>query len=119
MIRLHSHGIIHCDINTYSILFDDFLFLEYWMILEVFNQHDESTLELISANFQSKNAIFASYLVPEVLIPEHYTKSDDCYSFPLIFIEKITNEILYKNIDDAFQIIHEIAAKGNRPEFNK
>lgn len=88
MIRLHSHGIIHCDINTYSILFDDFLFLEYWMILEVLNQHDESTLELISAYFQSKNAILASYLVPEVLIPEHYTKSDDCYSFPLIFIEK-------------------------------
>ena len=36
-----------------------------------------------------------------------------------LHMKKITNEILYKNIDDAFQIIHEIAAKGNRPEFNK
>ena len=94
MSHLHSHNILHRDLKTENILFDEHLFPKIgdFGLTHFFWSIDFMTQQSVSGIKGSQ--IYSS---PEVIQYNEYSKSSDVYSFSLIVYEITTSEIPFKD----------------------
>ena len=110
MSYLHKHNILHRDLKPENILTDDRLFPKI---------SDFGLSKRISNNttttFQSKTAVKGtpSYLSPEIIKNQNYTKSGDVYAFGIIVYEIMMAKRAFEGFD-LFRLYNSIV-NGERP----
>lgn len=125
---LHSHNIIHRNLNSKSIFLDEF----YYPKITNF----DFSKQIEQSSFKNESTIKGKlkYVAPETLVNFEYSKSTDVYSFSLLIYEIMTNKKPFKNINESFKeeifegneyeikrlanMTSIILDKGIRPEFN-
>ncbi|KAK8847086.1 hypothetical protein M9Y10_019664 [Tritrichomonas musculus] len=115
MSYLHSHKILHRNLNPDSIYVDEYLYPKIGNFELSSRIH---TLE--SMTFQSISGLKGrpSYSSPEILQRNQYSESGDVYSFGMLVYELITGEIPFKGNDSINYIMDEVIMKSKRPEIN-
>ena len=115
MSYLHSHKILHRNLNPDSIYVDEYLHPKIGNFELSSRIH---TLE--SMTFQSISGLKGrpSYSSPEILQRNQYSESGDVYSFGMLVYELITGEIPFKGNDSINYIMDEVIMKSKRPEIN-
>ena len=112
MSYLHSQNIIHRNLNPKNVFFDDFLFPKiqnFTFSIQTVNNPSKSE------NIESVGAL--TYMAPEVITDEKYSKAGDVYSFSIILYEILTNEKPFFGFNE-FQLAKKILS-GYRPSFNE
>lgn len=90
MSYLHSHDILHCNLNSKCIFLDK--------------------------SFYPKIGCFDfSYHISEVLLKGQYSKSSGVYSFSIVAYEILTREKPFQKLNTTFDIINEVAILRKRP----
>lgn len=112
MSYLHSHDILHCDLKSSNIYFDD------KMIPKIAGFHISKQLASIipDDNFFIKGT--PAYLAPEIYSNEGSSKASDVYSFSFLIYEIITNEKPFKNYENVIHFFNEVIQKGVRPQID-
>lgn len=109
MKYLHSHGYIHCNLSTETILEDK----KYYPKITDFEKMEKI---LDDPYKQSKTSTFITkYSAPEVIKTGNYSKCSDVYSFAYILYELITNKKPFEEFKSEPEIIEAIS-NGFRPE---
>lgn len=110
MSYLHSHNILHRNLSTSSIFFDDSLLpkitgLDFSKPLVQISPLDEPKKDgkLIG---DIKN------LAPEILLNLEYGKASDVYSFSLLMYELMTSKLPYDDLSKKKEIIEKIGKNG-------
>ncbi|KAK8871844.1 hypothetical protein M9Y10_007587 [Tritrichomonas musculus] len=113
MKYLHSHSILHRDLNPTNIYLDDFLFPKIGDFGLSTKNHTADSMTYQSTSGLRGNPTYSS---PEVLQFNEYTKSSDVYSFGFIAFEILTNEIPFNGIVNKNVIFNEVVNNASRPE---
>lgn len=113
MSYLHSHSIIHRDLNPTNIYLDDFLLPKIGDFGLSTKNHTADSMTYQSTSELRGNP---TYLSPEVLQFNEYTTSSDVYSFGFIAFEILTGQIPFKGIVNKNSIFNEVVNNASRPE---
>ena len=109
MKYLHSHGYIHCNLSTETILEDK----KYYPKITDFEKMEKISDDPYK---QSKTSTFITkYFAPEVIKTGNCSKCSDVYSFAYILYELITNKKPFEEFKTEQEIIEAIS-NGFRPE---
>ena len=109
MDYLHSNNIIHCNLAPFNVFVNDNFYPKICDIVSpVKVQGNYSTIKYDSIEE-------LSYLSPEILKGESYTKSIDVYSYGIILYEIFTGEVPFQNLS-VFKL-PQLVIKGERPKF--
>ena len=116
MMYLHSRDILHGNLKPSSIFFDEKLLPKIGDFGFVTKNRNFQSM-----SFQSTSGMkdLPTYLAPEVIQLNEYTKKADVYSFAMIVYEIVTLEKPFKDLINTNQICSEIVYKSKRPEFIK
>ncbi|KAK8860760.1 hypothetical protein M9Y10_012426 [Tritrichomonas musculus] len=112
---LHSHDILHRNLNPSSIFLDDSLFpkisgLDISKELIQSSPYDEPRKD-------GKLKGEKKYLAPEVLSKLEYGKPNDVYAFSLVVYEIMTGKSIYQDFDKTIDLIENVSKQGKRPTF--
>lgn len=116
MPYLHSHNILHRNLNPSSVFLDDSLFLKI-------SGFDISKELIQSSPYDEprKDGKFKGekkYLAPEVLSNLEYGKPSNVYAFSLVAYEIMTENTAYRYIRKINEIMENILQEGSRPTFD-
>ena len=110
MSYLHSHDILHRDLNPRHIFMDEYLFPKIGGFGSSYNiSKDESYKQ----EWQLVGNL--SYVSPEIITERIYSKAGDVYAFGMIVYEIMTTEVLYEGL--SLPQIELQVPKGIRPKF--
>lgn len=107
MFFLHSHDIIHCNLNLESVLLDS----NFYPKLTSFEFSQKVSHKKPSSQLFTKYKGLYSYLAPEIITKHEYSKSSDVYAFSLLMHDMmgISNEAS----DNVFKIVTKERVKNS------
>lgn len=115
MSFLHLYDVIHRNLSPESIFLDEHLFPKIGNFNLLRKIHSVESM-----TFQTTIGIKGniSYLSPEILEKNEYSKCSDVYAFGLIVYEIMTLEIPFKNINNSNSLFNEIVINSSRPKID-
>lgn len=113
MAYLHSHNIIHRDLNVYNIC------LDYNKMPKITGFNISKEIKDGKPTKSKKIKGTPAYLAPEVFLKHEYSKASDVYSFGLLLYEILTDKMPFDVNSNAIDIKRFIADQNKRPKFNK
>ena len=113
MSYLHSHDIIHRNLNPKSIFLVQNLHPKIGNFALTTKIHTLRTLTFQSTAGIKGNSIYSS---PELLKSGHYSKSSDVYAFALIVYELMTLKIPFEDIPNYNELFERVVNLSKRPK---
>ena len=111
MSFLHSKNILHRDLKPGNILLDDFLFpklADFGFSTFCSDKNDEK--------IQTGTIGTASFIAPEILKENKYSKSSDVYAFGMLVYEIMEKQFPFDGIQNIL-IEYKVSVEEKRPEF--
>lgn len=99
MLYLHQHDILHLDLKASNILIDS----NFYPKLSDFGMSKDLKEEEDIIKLENKTIFRGTptHAAPEIWKKSEYTKAADVYAFALTFYEIMTNNKLFKNVNNA------------------
>ena len=114
MNYLHKCDIIHRDLKPENILLDENLYPKISDFDSAKKVDDKLSID--EENSDIKGTM--TYLAPEVLTDDLYSKASDVYAFGIVVYEIISGEEPYNQIKSPYLLMKEVSEKGFIPHFD-
>ena len=113
MSYLHSHNIVHRELDLTNIFLDD----NYYPKISGFNISREISGIFVEKVSKVKGNL--KYLAPEVFENLKYSKKSDVFSFSLILYELMTNKKYLEKIENKIEYIQKVYQEKSRPKIDE
>lgn len=117
MSYIHSHNLIHNDLNTSNVFLDEFLFpkiMRFHLSLEI---SDNPIIDISQKSFSYVRFDEDIYLPPEKHLYSSKSSATDVYAFAMIAYQLIANEMPFSEVNP--EIIKQICVQKLRPKFKE
>ncbi|KAK8854144.1 hypothetical protein M9Y10_016701 [Tritrichomonas musculus] len=110
MLYLHSHNVIHGDLNPANVLEDE----NYHPVICDFGSSNYKETKSLKAD---DNKGIIAFTAPEALEDQQFSAASDSYSFGLVTFSMLTNQMPFSEITQIFELVEKLKT-GYRPEMS-